>query len=257
MDLSAEPCLPDADVTALSNGGRWIDFGASFIRYIVTGGSTTQHQRMSIAAIGTLTVDGMPADAFVLGGELLGGRLYASDHLVVTPTYTYKMVLSRTGHALYREYLPPKDRPDTLGENDQLFVDCRWALEAHDAERLTNAADVVRATLADRPISGFACFDLPGSKRKFSLQFPVGFFSVRDEQPPKFQAEAGPVLVPDRGFDTAVGGLNIAHIFFNRFDEADVVLWRSTGPGESGSRFFSGVRKIKADLSFLVRADRK
>lgn len=253
---------PAMDARAFSRGEAMISFGGSFIMFWVRGHSKAQAQRMTMSSAALFSGASGAENMLVLCEDLMGGQAYNPHQLIAVPTYGYRMVLSEAEHAIYREYMPPRNSGgDSFGSNADLFSEHRLSLQTFAARRLTREEDVERAVVGGAIVNGFAQAVCPGSNRTISLQFPIRYFSVRSGPQAEYHAEAGPVLIPraalgDGSSETAES-MHIAQIGYNRWNEAEIAVWGAEPSAGASSRWFSKIYKLKAELSFLVRADFK
>jgi hypothetical protein len=221
----------------------------------VRGHQQTQSQRMTLASAVMFSGGGPEGQFVTLCEDLMGGRAYDPKQLIAVPTYGYRMVLSKSEHAIYREYMPPRTGGDSFGANEDLFSNYWWSVDSRPAHLLTSAGDVANAVNDGLLINGFARIAL-SSGRMCALQFPIRYFSVTVGEEPKFHAEAGPVLVPRLmlGMDGAEAAedMCIAQFAFNRWDEAELAIWGAEPSETAVSRWFSRISKLSAELYFLA-----
>ena len=248
------------DLAALHLGKAMITFANSYIVFKVQGHDRERAQRMTLASSAIFSGAGMPDEIVTSVEELMGGQSFNQEHLIATPTYSYRMVLSREECSIFREYMPPRSSgSDTFGRNSDLFSEIRWEINARPARLLNSAVQVAEAVSAGLAINGFARAEIGSSGRICSLQFPIRYFAVTSGEDSKFHAEAGPVIVPRGMLGQAAlessDGMYLAQFAFNTWDEAELAVWAPVTCGYPSSRWFCEIRKLSADLYFLAGSD--
>lgn len=96
-------------------------------------------------------------------------------------------------------------------------------------QRLSTAADIVKATASNVPLVGRTTINDPDGKFRYILEYPIRTMNFQPKTN-SFQVDTGPLLVPDFKVNEqqAIDRLEMAHIAYNRLDRAEFILRRPT-----------------------------
>jgi hypothetical protein len=233
-----------------------IDFGASYMTW-------TPHDpagniaRIQLDAACTLA-DPASGDeeTYYLIAPCRSERMYADGPLYTMPNYEFcgiwterALLFLRThwtserDHREYGETGPPPAR----------FREVRLDVRTFPRTApLSSPAEIVEATLQNRPLIGRTELQDPASGARAVLEYPVKTINVA-RHPDRFQVDTGPLLAPD--FVSGVSGASgapegpegrgsregrpierfeVAHVVYNRLDRAELILRRPVPVGPAG-----------------------
>ncbi|MGH2561718.1 MAG: hypothetical protein ACRDJH_21845 [Thermomicrobiales bacterium] len=213
-----------------------IDFANSYITFFTSSHQGGNIARIQIDAACTMTDDrGGESETFYLIAPCRSERMYRDDPLFQMPNYEFGGIFARDDCLILRTHWT-SDRDDReLAVNSERFA--RVAIDVKhlpDARQLPDRAAIVRSTLAnERQVARSALIDEQRGVRAV-LEYPIKTQNVT-EDPPQFQVDTGPLIVPDFSSSAAhpIQRFDVAHVVYHQFDQAEFVLRR---PGAVGER---------------------
>ena len=216
-----------------------IDFARARIAWTTPDGS-----RGLWRVVAAARETGGARQAWFLAAGVMAGDVYGQRRLPLQPPYAFQFAASRARHVMFRQPLEASDLQDTDAPHSDTFSSV--AIDAPEIE-----ADAVRldpvAAASRWPLTARLSAAGPGGAR-WSLEFPVSHINLRD-QPSAWQVETGPVIVPADLMDIAgaakSGGLQLAFLFFNRADRADLLALGPLGGSAAGRRGFAHVARLE------------
>ncbi len=229
----------------------WIDFQRSSLAFLTK--KEASYGRFILDAICTMR-KGNGSEATCLGAQVMAGKVYAAEDLILSPPYTFQIAASENRYQIFRNYLSGYDEKDTRGENAGLFSDLRIEIEQRAGRALKDVEEVTKAVQSNQLLNGQVILPFPAEDCAAILDFPVKHINIHAARR-MFQVETGPVLVP-KDLRPPVNGqdpiFNTAFIFFNRFDRLDLALWSPAPVGTTVSRFYSEKRTVEAEIKLVV-----
>lgn len=218
---------------------KLIDFDRARIAWTTHDGSDGLWR---IIAMARREADG---EAWYLAPGVMAGDVYGRGRLPLQPSYSFQFIASRDKHVMLREAVDAGSFQDTVAPHSGTFS--KLAIEAPEIDAGLVAPDAAkeRWPLAARISVAEA------SGARWTLEFPVGHINVRDN-PPAWQVETGPVIVPCELIDIAgaakPGGLQLAFAFFSRPDQLDLLAFGALGSGRRAFQHFARLKVAAISL---------
>ena len=233
-----------------------LDFSRSFAGWK----SSFNWTRIQVEAVCDL-IEGQNVDRYVLVASCKAERTYADRNLIHQPNWDFCAIFGQedfllvrtfitTGQVREREERQPGRIRDYFGL-ENLHLVCR------PATILRDAAEVVKGTLSNRPISVRTELADPSTGQRAVLEYPVKTMNILPPEN-RWQVDTGPILVPNfsctRG--RPIERLDLAFSIFNRFDETEFILRRPTPIEQNNQRlcevmYYSHVRVFPATNTLL------
>ena len=177
------------------------------------------------------------SETFYLIAPCRAERMYVDTPLFLMPNYEFAAIWGQDAFVLIRTHWSSARDNREHGFNRVRWADVHLDVRPLAATRLlTDAAAIVEATLANRPlVARTELWDEAHSKRA-RLEYPVKTMNLMKD-PPRFQVDTGPLILPDfaSGAPHAVERFDLAHVVYNAFDKAEFILRRPTPIAEGAS----------------------
>ena len=111
--------------------------------------------------------------------------------------------------------------------------------------RLTDDADVVRATVDNLPLVGVTELDDGAAGARVVMEYPIKTMNIHPERI-RYQVDTGPLLFVDSGIasERAIERLRMAFVCYNGPGVAEFVLRTSTGAGDLSVDDYTEVRRL-------------
>ena len=201
-----------------------IDFANSYMTFFSQDGGNIA--RIQLDAACTLTDERTGAsELFYLIAPCRAERMYLERDLFQMPNYEFCGVFSRHDCLLIRTHWASESDNREYGLNRGRFDDVHLDVRtfASDAT-LGDVAAIVAATLDNRPLVARTELRDPGRRQRALLEYPVKTMNVLRE-PPRFQVDTGPLLLPDFGStaERPIERLGMAYVVYNGFDRAEFI----------------------------------
>ncbi len=232
----------------------WIDFQHSSLAFVTK--KEQSYGRFLLDAVCTIR-SGVGTEVYGLGAQVLAGKVYAAEDLILFPPYTFQIVASRNRYQIFRNYVSGYDEKDSRGENAELFSDLRIDIKKKAGRWLENVEELAKAVGENHLLNGQVTLPFPVEGLSFIIDFPVKHVNLH--APKKmFQVETGPVPVPHGVRPPAAGEdliFTTAYVFFNRLDRLDLALWSAAPMGKvekTISRFYSEKHTLQAEIRLVV-----
>lgn len=214
-----------------------IDFARARIAWMTHDGSRGLWR---VVAVARETGGAQPA--WYLAAGVMAGDVYGQGPLPLQPPYAFQFAASRERHVMFRQPLEASGLQDTDAPHSDTFSSVAIDAPEIEAVRLDAVAAESRWPLTARlSIEG-------ASGALWSLEFPVDHINHRD-QPAAWQIETGPVIVPVDLMDIVgaakPGGLQLAFLFVNRADRADLLALGPLGGSAAGRRGFAHFARLE------------
>jgi hypothetical protein len=239
---------------------RFVDFANSYLTFSV--GDEQNIARIQLDAVCTVYDERAgETTAYHLIAPCRSERMYSApgEPLFQMPNYEFCGVWTEREYRIVRTgWTSDRDNPES-GESAGRFAWTRLDLRTRDDPlELATDAEVVTATLANRPLVAITELQDETSGRRAVLEYPVKTMNVA-RSPDRFQVDTGPLLLPDfastapRGVDR----LDLAHVVYWRRDVAEFVLRRPipVRPGSDVAVTDYGEIRIIPALNRLLTVD--
>ena len=220
-----------------------IDFSNSYHTFFgASGGNNSRHH---IDAACTVLDDSTGASqTFFLVAPCRGERMYLESELFHMPSYEFAGIWGTEEHLQLRrhwsygpgqpgaldEEAAGRPRARQYGKSGERFRDVRLDIHTFPRTRvLDNASDIAAVNLELRPLVARTELRHEASSRRAFLEYPVRTMNMVGD-PPRFQVDTGPMLVPDfeSQAEHAIERIDLAYVVYNVFDRAEFILRRPT-----------------------------
>lgn len=186
---------------------------------------------------------GQVAEMFV-GAPCRTEYTIADRNLFMVPSSEFRMAFSRT-RKLHIAARPSDEAESTkVVRLDEDFQD--HTIQVREIPRsiqLTNAAQIVEATLANHLLGIRSTYRDPDRDLRVTVEYPVNLINVV-ESDSEFQVATGPVIVPD--LNTWDGGevsrVFLAHVAVTSFDYVEFILQREVEASPSERKWLDKPR---------------
>ena len=179
------------------------------------------------------------SETFYLIAPCRSERMYVDGPLFLMPNYEFAGVWGQDDFQLIRTHWI------SLRDNREYGMNhVRWSHVRLDVRRFAQArllegpGQIVEATLANLPlIARTEVWNAERTERAI-LEYPIKTMNLT-QNPPRFQVDTGPLLLPDFGSGAAhaVERFEVAHVVYNALTKAEFILRRPTpiSPGDAQS----------------------
>jgi hypothetical protein len=171
------------------------------------------------------------SEQFVLIAACRAEWVYAADHLFQMPNREYRNIYSMKeqrslGHGITDDGTRSVGRSLIGDFGRSLTIDVR---HFKGCTPLTTPAEIVQATARNAPLVARTEIDDSKKNRRYVLEYPIRTMNFEPISN-SFQVDTGPLLVPDLDSDAprAIDRFEIAHVVYNRLDQAEFILRRPT-----------------------------
>lgn len=168
----------------------------------------------------------------------------ARRNLFQLPSDEFRMAFSK-------EMIIPISRKPSTETSDVYLSPLATQFQFHEidirqyrsVEPLTDARQLVNATLNRDLMNGKTTYFDPGQSLQVSLEYPVDLININQEQS-EFQICTGPVIIPDlKTWDgSEVHRVFLADIAISDFDYAEFILRREIEPAEREKQWYEKPR---------------
>lgn len=190
-----------------------------------------------------------------MGAQVSAGKVYGAEDLMLSPPYTFQIVASEIRHKIFRNYVSWYDERDTHGKNEEIFSDFKIDIYKKAGREITRVEELIESVKKNNPLNGQVILASPSQGISFIIDFPIKHINIHTGKK-MFQVETGPIVIPkDLPLYVDVKEpqmLNIAYVFFNRFDRLDLALWSPASIGTNFSRFYSEKCKMNAKIKIIT-----
>ena len=222
-----------------------MDFANSYMTFFIHSGENIA--RIQLDAACTIVDPAGVSETYYLIAPCRAERMYRDGELFQMPNYEFCGIWSRAECLLLRTHWTSERDDREYGLNRERFADVRLDIHTFPAtRRLADRAQIVEATLANRPL--IARTELRDEERGWRavLEYPVKTMNVTRE-PPRFQVDTGPLLLPDFASAAArpIERLDVAYVVYHAFDRAEFIARRAT-PIPAGDRPLAAVTDYSA-----------
>lgn len=212
-----------------------IDFARSYVTFF-----TKPHQGSNIARIlidATCTVHDErtgESDTCYLIAPCRSERMYQERALFQMPNYEFCGIWTAEEFAIIRRHWTSDRDNVERGRNrnrfDRVEIDIRPLAEP---QPLAEVPQIVEATLANRSLVARTTLHDEQRGLRFVLEYPIKTMNVTRE-PPRFQVDTGPLLVPNLDSDGSPALLmsEIGHVAYDGFAKAEFIVRRPVPIGE-------------------------
>jgi hypothetical protein len=211
-----------------------IDFANSYMTFVVHNGENTA--RIQLDAACTIVDPAGESEHYYLIAPCRAEPMYRDGDLFQMPNYEFCGIWSRDECLLLRTHWTSERDDREHGLNRERFADVRLDIRPFPAtRRLADRAQIVEATLANRPLIARTELRDEERGRRAVLEYPVKTMNVTRE-PPRFQVDTGPLIVPDLASTARpITTFDLAHVVYCTVDRAEFVLRRPNPVGPAGT----------------------
>lgn len=163
-----------------------------------------------------------------LGSSVLAGNMYVQNGLLKCPPYLFQVAGSHAEQVIFRTFLTGFEKGGTFGwaknngtgdtQDKALLCGFKIKIEYEKAQAVIDY-DSIENTFDDNQFSG--TIELQLDSTTFKMEFPIYHMNVKPSEK-KWQAETGPVLMPQIGAKSKKWNYYPCFIHFNRFDRVDI-----------------------------------
>lgn len=247
-----------------------IDFANSYMTWSGRDGGSISRIVLDAACTVTDPNTGL-SESYYLIAPCRAEHTHSDGDLIVMPNYDFRAIFSADEHLILRkhwvsdpDYLDDSGlettggrRLEEYGLNDDRWAEVRLDVRRFAASRtLRNNAAIVDATLRNVPLVGRTEVRDDKTGRSAVLEYPIRTMNII-RAPARYQVDTGPLITPDFGStaEHTIERFDVAHIVYNRFDGAELILRRPTSVLEGGRPPYSvtdysvvDVRAVKTQI---------
>jgi len=231
------------------------DFARSFVTFVTF--DRANNARIQVEARCELTADGV-TEEFLLVASCKSEDTFAEQNLFYVPNYDFCGIFSRDEFRLHRVGLPYDPDAMDAGAIPDRFQEVNIALTSVEADLCQDVAAVVAATLANRILIGRTEVWSADGKKRAMIEYPIKTMNAHEE-PPYFQVDTGPILLPDFLSDRPpIQAFDLAFVAWNVPGWAEFVIQQAVpaNPDDPGSSalvgHYSAVRLMDANNQILA-----
>ena len=233
-----------------------IDFSRSYMRWF--NPANTNSVRILIDAACTLIDDETgQSDTYYLIAPCRAEHTHVDDDLIQMPNYEFCGIWGARDKCYIRtHWASGRDRYEYQHLDKADTLDIRYL---SSTRKLTDNDAVFEATMgSSEPLISRTTVRDDRNGTTTVLEYPVKTMNVKEE-PVRFQVDTGPLIVPDFGRDAEnpIERFDVAHVVYNRFDEAQFIL-RKPVAGREGTAAeqyttdYSEIRRVDARNELLL-----
>ena len=152
----------------------------------------------------------------------------ASRNLFQIPSAEWRMAFTRDSSPTIAKRPSNEQEDVSSAKLSEMFQDYKIDIRSYpDALELTDAAQVVDATLANDVLNARSTYRDPKRGLTISVEYPVNLINLNEAES-EFQVCTGPVLLPDLATwdGREVQRVFLAHAAFSHFDYVEFILRR-------------------------------
>ncbi|MEZ4862475.1 MAG: hypothetical protein R3C14_14265 [Caldilineaceae bacterium] len=152
----------------------------------------------------------------------------ADRNLFQVPSSEFRFAFSRDWRLSIANRPSTESEPTNVARLSDAFQAHKLDLRTlADAVTLTNAGQIIDATLADAVLNGHSTYRDPARQLAVTVEYPINLINL-NVPAAEFQVCTGPVLLPDlRTWDgEEVQRVFVAHVAFTAFDHVEFILRR-------------------------------
>lgn len=204
-----------------------IDFANSYMTFFGKDGGNIARIQLDAAC----TVNDSRAGTsitYYLIAPCRSERMYLDTQLSQMPNYEFAGIFTDNECLLIRTHWTSERDNREYAENRVRFADVHLDIRTFPQTRtLAEAASIVEATLANRPLIARTELSDPRRRQSAVLEYPIKTMNVL-KSPARFQVDTGPLLWPDFAAVNArpIERFEVAHLLYNTFDRAEFILRR-------------------------------
>ncbi len=231
------------------------DFARSFVTFVTF--DRANNARIQVEARCELTTDGTKEE-FLLVASCKSEDTFAEQNLFRVPNYDFCAIFSQDEFRIHRVGLPYDPDAMDAGTISDRFQEVNIAVRMVEAELCEDNAAVVAATLANQVVIGRTEVWSKDGKQRATIEYPVKTMNAH-EQPPYFQVDTGPILLPDFSSDRPpIQAFDLAFVAWNVPEWAEFVIQQAVpaNPDDPDNSplvgHYSPVRLMDADNQILA-----
>ena len=214
-----------------------IDFANSYMTWFPHDGGNIA--RIQLDAACTISDAGTgTSETFYLIAPCRAERMYLDTPLFQLPNYEF------CGIWTAQEYLIIRTGWASAQDNRQygLHHD-RWRVQLdlrhyRAARQLSDDGAIVEATLANLPLVARTTLHDTTHGKQAVLEYPIRTMNLM-QQPPRFQVDTGPLLLPDFNRPAAhlIEHFELAHVVYHTLDQAEFILRKPVALAEPSTDY--------------------
>ena len=201
-----------------------IDFANSYMTFFGKDGGNIA--RIQLDAACTLTDERSgTSERFYLIAPCRAERMYLETQLFQMPNYEFCGIFTDHDCLLIRTHWASERDNREYGLNRGRFEDVHLDVRSFPSDAtLGRVADIVRATLDNRPLVARTELRDPDRGLRALLEYPIKTMNVLRE-PPRFQVDTGPLIRPDFAStaERTIERLGMAYVVYHGFDRAEFI----------------------------------
>ena len=197
--------------------------------------ANTNSVRILIDAACTLIDDETGrSDIYYLIAPCRAEHTHADDDLIQMPSYEFCGIWGASDkHYIRTHWVSGRDRYEYQHLDKADTLDIRYL---SSTRKLTDNDAIFEATMeSSEPLISRTTIHDDLDRITAVLEYPVKTMNVKEE-PVRYQVDTGPLILPDLGRDAEhpIERFDVAHVVYNRFDEAQFIL-RKPVAGREGT----------------------
>ena len=200
------------------------DYGRSFVTFV--GHERSNNARLQVESITRLTDTeaGTSADFFFFA-SCKSEDAFAKENLFYEDNYDFCGIFSADEYAIFRTCSTHTEEFREQGAWRGRFEDVHWHIVRSEGTELTEAVQIVRASLENVPLVGKVEIASADGALSAEIEFPIKTMNANDLRD-IYQVDTGPLAFPD--FEMAAGRhierLSPAYVAYNAPNFADFVV---------------------------------
>ena len=233
-----------------------LDYGRSFVTFVSQGGRYRNNARLQIESRTTLTdTQSGESTRYLFFASCKSEDTFAPTDLFYNNNYDFNGIFSEKEYVIFRTYSQHTARFREEGLWKGTFNDVSERLVQVDGTVLNSGEEVVRASMAGKPLVGRVELASDDGSLSAEIEFPVKTMNANDIQV-MYQVDTGPIPFPelDGEFDLDVERFRLAFVAYNVPDFADFVLQVKTPVRDrepAATPHYSEIRSLKAENQVL------
>ncbi|MDP6823873.1 MAG: hypothetical protein QF554_11355 [Dehalococcoidia bacterium] len=216
---------------------RVLDYGRSFVTFVSTGGRYRNNARLQIESRTTLTdTRSGESTRYLFFASCKSEDTFAPQDLFYRNNYDFNGIFSDKEYVIFRTYSSHTWRFRDEGLWEGTFKDVNERLVEVEGTVLGDGEEVVRASMAGKPLVGRVELTSEDAALRAEIEFPIKTMNANDTHW-KWQVDTGPIALPDftTDVDLHVKRLSPAFVAYNVDGFADFVVQAPVASPENGS----------------------
>lgn len=214
-----------------------LDYGRSFVTFVSQGGRYRNNARLQIESRTTLTdTQSGESTRYLFFASCKSEDTFAPTDLFYNNNYDFNGIFSEKEYVIFRTYSQHTARFREEGLWKGTFNDVSERLVQVDGTVLNSGEEVVRASMAGKPLVGRVELASDDGSLSAEIEFPVKTMNANDTDW-KWQVDTGPIGLPNfaADVDMHIKRLSPAFVAYNVDSFADFVVQQPVASPENGS----------------------